>query len=121
MFPYNWIILLTEGGSQLADSFENLSVISHCPNESSSSDYMNVKAVTAQLNKPVGRTRPILKPPSAIPPSRCAQIKELWTPPCSPDYRDHTTGYIEPFSAIGRSVQHTKPKRLGTVLLKPLL
>ena len=91
-------------GSQLADSFENLSMSNSDVCDTSprlaGSDYENVKLVAAQLGKPVGRTKPMLKnPASGIPPSKCSQIKELWTPPCSPDYRDHTTPYLEPVTS----------------------
>lgn len=63
-------------------------------------DYENARAVASHLtgSKPVGRTRPMLQQVpviSGIPPSKCSQIKELWTPPCSPDWRDHTTNSLQ--------------------------
>ena len=89
-------------GSQLADSFEDLSIcnpaeLGDAPSPPSS-DYENMRAMATQLaGKPVGRTRPMLQnvPVSGIPPSKCSQIKELWTPPCSPDWRDHTTNSLD--------------------------
>ncbi|XP_067936200.1 uncharacterized protein [Watersipora subatra] len=78
-------------GSQRADSFENLSMSNgddsadSSPESASCTTYANARLVSGQSEGFVGRVRP---PHNG---SKCTQIQELWTPPCSPDYRDHTT------------------------------
>lgn len=87
-------------GSQLADSFENLSMCN--PEDTAElpshvTDYENINLVASHLDKPMARAKPMLKHHiSGITTTKCSQIRELWTPPCSPDYRDYTTSDLQP-------------------------
>lgn len=63
-----------------------------------SSNYVNVNLVADWLDRPAGRGAPTqAQPGGALGASKCSQIRELWTPPSSPDYRDHTTPQMGAF------------------------
>lgn len=98
-------------GSQLADSFENLSMYSQRDlhtttsiDNQSCSDYENVKLYAPQaVHKNLAASPPVTKHPPGVLAGLTSgshePIREVWTPPCSPDYRDHTTSSLCHISA----------------------